>query len=204
MMDFKNHGIVRLGGLISLLWIMFWGRQPFSHSAPFQASLKQLFKVEDTLKPQKLPGISLKSLSPYVQKKKDEKRYQDAITRIAGLYQLDPALIKAIIRVESDFDPRAVSQRGACGLMQLMPNTAKAMGVSDSFDPEQNIDGGSKYFRQLMDRFNGDVELALAAYNAGSRYVLKYNGIPPFKVTKVYVKKVLKYQRHYQQGDPTV
>ena len=124
------------------------------------------------------------------------------IDRIARSYQLDPSLIKAIIQVESDFNARATSPRGACGLMQLMPQTARSMGVRDSFDPEQNIAGGSKYLRQLLDRYEGNLQMALAAYNAGSRYVNKYKGIPPFKTTQNYVKKVLKLQQHYRQASP--
>jgi soluble lytic murein transglycosylase-like protein len=99
--------------------------------------------------------------------------------------------------VESRYNPRAVSHRGAQGLMQLMPTTARWLGVKDSFNPQANIDAGVRYFRRLLDRFNGDVKLALAAYNAGSRYVRKYNGIPPFKSTHEYIKKVLEYHRHF-------
>jgi len=93
----------------------------------------------------------------------------------------------------------ALSKRGAKGLMQLMPVTAKSLGVEDSFDPEDNINGGVMYFKKLLDRFEGDVELALAAYNAGSRYVRKYGGVPPFRQTQTYIQKVFKYHRHYKQ-----
>jgi soluble lytic murein transglycosylase-like protein len=82
--------------------------------------------------------------------------------------------------------------------MQLMPQTAKSLGIEDSFDPAMNIDGGVRYFRQLLDRFSGDVRLALAAYNAGSRYVRKYGGVPPFGATKRYIKKVLRYHKKFQ------
>ena len=116
----------------------------------------------------------------------------------ADTYQVDPALIRAIIMVESSYNPRAVSRRGAQGLMQLMPATAKSLGVEDSFDPGLNIDGGVRYFKQLLDRFEGDVELSLAAYNAGSRKVREYGGVPPFRETLNYIEKVRHYQEKYQ------
>lgn len=125
--------------------------------------------------------------------------FHNHILKASRAYEVDPTLIRAIIMAESSYNPRAVSHRGAQGLMQLMPTTAKWLGVEDAFDPALNIDGGVRYFRQLLDRFDGDVELALAAYNAGSRYVRKYNGVPPFKATKIYIKKVLRYQKKYQK-----
>jgi len=109
-------------------------------------------------------------------------------------------LIQAIIKAESNNNPKAVSHRGAEGLMQLMPTTAKSLGVSDTFDPALNIDGGVRYFKKLLDRFDGDVRLALAAYNAGSRYVRKYGGVPPFRATRAYIKKVLHYHRQLQEA----
>lgn len=119
--------------------------------------------------------------------------FHEHIMQAAQNYKIDPALIRAIIQAESSYNPRAVSKRGAQGLMQLMPGTAKSLGIEDSFNPALNIDGGVRYFRQLLDRFGGDEALALAAYNAGSRYVRKYKGVPPFKATKIYIKKVFKY-----------
>ncbi len=125
--------------------------------------------------------------------------YHQMILRAASRHALEPALIRAVIMAESSYNPRAVSNRGAKGLMQLMPATAAELGVVDSFDPEQNINGGAKYLRKLMDRFDNDVRLALAAYNAGSRYVRKYNGVPPFQATRHYINKVIKYKTLYQQ-----
>ena len=125
--------------------------------------------------------------------------FDDYIAQASEAYQVDPALIKAIIMAESSYNPQAVSHRGAQGLMQLMPRTAKWLGVSDTFDPALNIDGGVRYFRKLLDRFKGNVRLALAAYNAGSRYVRKYGGVPPFKATHIYIRKVLNYHKKYQQ-----
>ena len=100
---------------------------------------------------------------------------------------------------ESSYNLMAISQKGAEGLMQLMPNTARELGVTDSFNPTQNIHAGVRYFKKLLKRFKGDVKLALAAYNAGSRKVREYNGIPPFKATQYYINKVLYYQRYYQK-----
>lgn len=125
--------------------------------------------------------------------------YHRLILRAARQHELDPALLRAVIMAESSYNPNAVSNRGARGLMQLMPRTAAELGVKNCFDPEQNINGGARYLRKLLDRFDNDVQLALAAYNAGSRYVRKYNGIPPFRATHLYIKKVIKYQSLYRQ-----
>jgi hypothetical protein len=121
------------------------------------------------------------------------------ILRASKTYEVDTALIRAIIMAESSNNPRAVSRKGARGLMQLMPTTAKWLGVEDAFDPALNIDGGVRYFKRLLDRFDGDIELALAAYNAGSRYVRKYGGVPPFKATRIYIQKVLKYRQQFEK-----
>ncbi len=130
---------------------------------------------------------------------KTERNFDHIIQRVAKSYDVDPALVRAIIMAESSYNPRAVSKRGAKGLMQLMPKTAEYLGVEDSFNPEHNIDGGVRYFKELLGQFKGDVKLALAAYNAGSRRVKEYKGIPPFKATQLYVKKVFEYQQQYKQ-----
>ncbi len=130
-----------------------------------------------------------------------KKLINSIVYQVADRYNVDSALVKAIIMVESGYNSKAVSHKGAQGLMQLMPRTAKAMGVKDSFNPVHNINGGVKYFRRLLDRFDNDVRLALAAYNAGSRNVKRYRGIPPFKATKYYIKKVFKYYEDYRQQD---
>lgn len=116
--------------------------------------------------------------------------YNDAIAEAAALYKLDPNLIRAIIRAESAFNPFAVSRAGAQGLMQLMPAVSEELSVLDPFDPRQNIFGGARYLRQLLDRNDGNLDLAVASYNAGPGAVDRYNGIPPYRETRNYVKKV--------------
>jgi len=127
-----------------------------------------------------------------------ESLFHSIIMDAADKHGIDPALLMAIIMAESNYNPTAISKRGAKGLMQLMPATADALGVEDSFNPEDNINGGAKYLKQLLNHYNGDLHLTLAAYNAGSGKVKKYQGIPPFKTTRQYVKKVFGYYRHYK------
>jgi len=114
----------------------------------------------------------------------------ELVEAFAAEHGVDSALIKAVIQVESNFNPRAVSRKGAQGLMQLMPSTIWRLSVGDAFDPHENIGAGVRYLRQLLDQFQGDLTLALAAYNAGENAVLRYKGVPPYRETQEYVKKV--------------
>ena len=157
------------------------------------------FVVHEAL-PEENTDCVLKNNVVSVDARKSEGLFYPIIQQAADLNDVDPALVKAIIMAESSFNPRAVSKKGAEGLMQLMPTTAKALGVEDSFNPEHNIKGGVRYFRQLMDQFGGDTKLALAAYNAGSTKVRSYQGVPPFKATRYYIKKVFEYYQYYKEN----
>lgn len=124
----------------------------------------------------------------------DVNKYDHIIAKAASKYKIDQALIKAVIKAESNFNHRAVSPVGAQGLMQLMPSTAYALQVDDVFQPENNIEGGVRYLRYLLNVYKGDLRLALAAYNAGETAVAKYNtNIPPFRETQNYIRRVLSY-----------
>ena len=125
-----------------------------------------------------------------------EHSFDLLILRSARNHRIEPALVKAVIAAESNFKPEAVSRVGAQGLMQLMPQTARALGVGDPFHPGENVEGGTRYLRDMLDRF-GDLKHALAAYNAGPEAVDRYGGIPPFPETLDYVSRVLNYYRSY-------
>lgn len=116
----------------------------------------------------------------------------EVVNEVSGKYRLDPDLVNSVIKAESDFNPRAVSPKGARGLMQLMPGTASQLGVPNAFDPQANVDGGTKYLRELLERYNFDLVKALAAYNAGPQRVERFGGVPPYYETKAYVAKIVR------------
>ena len=158
-----------------------------------------------TVKIKTPPSLTAKPTAPWpkystpaVSGRKTEHLLHPIIIQASRRHQVDPALVYAIIMAESGYNPKAISKRGARGLMQLMPATAEALGVKDSFNPEQNINGGVRHFKWLVNQFDGNIELALAAYNAGSRKVRRYQGVPPFRATQLYIKKVFKYYRIYK------
>ncbi len=125
--------------------------------------------------------------------------YASTVKQVAKKNRVDPALVRALIHAESAFRAKVKSNKGAMGLMQLMPATAKELGVRDALDPEQNIQGGVKYLAQLLRQFKGNIRFATAAYNAGPNAVKRYNGIPPYKETEVYVERVMILHQRYKQ-----
>jgi soluble lytic murein transglycosylase-like protein len=133
------------------------------------------------------------------------EKYEPEIWKASQRYSVDYNLVRAVIKAESNFNPKAVSRAGAKGLMQLMPQTASILQVNDSFHPEENIDGGVRYLRYLLNLYNDNLQLALAAYNAGEKAVFKYRGIPPYPETQTYVQRVLGYyQKYSREPNPQV
>lgn len=127
-------------------------------------------------------------------------KYDDLISNACEIYGVDSRLVKAIIKAESDFNPRAVSKKGAVGLMQIMPENFQLLDIQNPFDPKENIMGGTRYFKYLYDRFEGKLTLSLAAYNAGPTTVDNYNKtIPPYRETEQYVQRVLQYYRNFKK-----
>ena len=136
------------------------------------------------------PGLATTPTTPTTKAEKVGS-LEDVIYSMAQKYGVDPALIQQVVKAESGFNSQATSQAGAMGLMQLMPGTAASYGVKNSYDVTQNLDGGTHFLKDLLDRFEGNVPLSLAAYNAGPGAVDKYNGVPPYKETQAYVRKIM-------------
>jgi hypothetical protein len=134
----------------------------------------------------------------------DPARFDDFIFSSSNRYGVDPALVRAVVKVESDFNEAARSNKGAQGLMQLMPDTARLHNVGNAYNPEENIEGGVQHLRLLLDRYQGDLPLTLAAYNAGVKAVEKHRGIPPYSETKEYVRRVLSYLQRYSKNGQIV
>jgi soluble lytic murein transglycosylase-like protein len=149
------------------------------------AALEKTFMqaVSDLAKSERKPATPAEPARP--------TKFAGAIADAARRHELDPALLTAVVGQESGFRQRAISGAGAMGLMQLMPETARELGVRDPFDPAQNLDGGAKYLRGLIDRYHGHLDLALAAYNAGPGAVDRYGGVPPYRETQSYVANIL-------------
>ncbi|MDJ0873985.1 MAG: lytic transglycosylase domain-containing protein [Desulfobacterales bacterium] len=144
--------------------------------------------------------LYIRSSKPRFNSPPGNKKYDGIIKDAARRYGVDFSLLKAIIRAESSFNPLAISRKGARGLMQIMPENYKTLDIQDPFDPQQNIMGGARYFRTLLDRYQGKVALTLAAYNAGPTAVDRYRRIPPYVETQDYVEKVLRYYKHYKNN----
>ncbi|RYE94050.1 MAG: DUF4124 domain-containing protein [Myxococcales bacterium] len=167
--------------------VIHFSNQPSSRAAGGQLYMRTQKKTRSGLTPFAPSDVSPERFS----------RYDEAIRQAATLYQIPEALVRAVVMVESNFDPRAVSHAGAQGLMQLMPETAARMEVRDSFDPRENIFGGVRYLRVLANLFNGDLELTVAGYNAGEGAVMRHGGIPPYEETQDYVVKVVGHYRRF-------
>ncbi len=195
---FRNN----LTGVISLLAVL-----SFANPVSSQADIYKYVDKKGTIHLTNIPtNPQVNYVLVYREKRilfnikaNDVAKYDQIINRTAEKYNVDPALVKAVIKTESNFNHRAVSPKGAQGLMQLMPSTAYALQVPDSFQPDNNVEGGVKYLRYLMKLFNNDLSLALAAYNAGENAVIKHRGIPPYRETQNYVQRVLSQYHQYRQ-----
>jgi soluble lytic murein transglycosylase-like protein len=183
-----------VSGIFSLIIISFLVVFPWGN---IQDSVDPVIKGPRPYK-QGITTACLTSNHPSLKTAKRESIFHSIILEASNRHKVDPALVKAIIMVESGYNPMAISKKGAVGLMQIMPATADALGVEDLFDPAHNVNAGVSYFKKLLNQFGGDLKLALAAYNAGSRKVREYRGIPPYGATRHYVKKVFEYYQYYQ------
>ncbi len=188
----------------ALLCQMIWGIVGLGLSFPCLSSA-EIYKYVDengvihlTNVPDKRYNLVLKDTWVRFRLGANFDKYDPEIRETSKRHSVDYALVKAVIKAESNFDPLAVSRAGAKGLMQLMPETAKALNVPDSFHPGNNIEGGVRYLRYLLDLFDGNLQWVLAAYNAGEEAVFRYNGIPPYQETQAYVQRVLQYFQNYR------
>lgn len=198
----------RVGPVRAIVVASGFSLLPFVWPAGLQAEIYQYISPNGTISLTNVPSDAryrkIEVESARFHDVLSERELEPLIKRHSFQQQLHPALIRAVIKAESNFDPRAVSRAGAIGLMQLMPQTAVRLEVRDMFDPDENVGGGTKYLRQLLDRFHGNLPLALAAYNAGENIVDRYQSLPPIDETRQYVRKVLRYYRTFLVRDGVI
>ena len=191
--NLKLHGIFALALFFALVVAL-----------PVQADIYRYIDENGMMHFTNTPTTSVHNYRIYVKEKPkaprwySSEKYDDLISDASERYGVAFPLLKAIIKAESDFDPHAVSHKGATGLMQIMPENFESLGLDDPFDPWQNINAGARYFKQMYDRFKGKLALSLAAYNAGPTAVDRYKTIPPYEETEEYVRRVLKYYYNYK------
>ena len=202
----KNRGNVRLGVPAAALFGLSFlaGLSPSGGQAEIYQYISPNGTISLTNVPTDARYRKIDIDSARFQEFLSERELEPVIKRHSSQQRLHPALIRAVIKAESNFDPRAISRAGALGLMQLMPQTAARMDVRDAFDPDENVGGGTRYLRQLLDRFHGNLPLALAAYNAGENVVERYKSLPPIDETRQYVRKVLRYYRTFLVRDGVI
>lgn len=190
--------LIAAGGLCSTAWADFFQYTDDAgvvHITNVPTSKKYKWMMEE-----RRPTILSPSNPAY--RKLSKQKFDEMISSTASKYGIDPHLVRAIVKAESDYDEKAVSKKGATGLMQLMPATATRMGVKNIHDPVDNVDGGIRYLSKLLKMFDWQVPLAVAAYNAGENAVVKYgNKVPPYSETQTYVKRVLHYYSLYKGSD---
>ncbi|MFA6008490.1 MAG: lytic transglycosylase domain-containing protein [Desulfobacteraceae bacterium] len=203
----KRKRIVRITKIIIAFFIIITGGQTMSHAGDIYKYVDEngVLHFTDTPSSGEKMEIFIKDRTGVKSYYKQDyssyytsEEFNDIIEEAASANNVSSSLIKAMIKVESNFNPNAVSPKGAKGLMQIMPGTMRDLNIDNPFNPYENVMGGSKYIRDLLRRFNNELTLALAAYNAGPGMVEKYNNVPPFEETIGYVQKVLHFHRMYQ------
>jgi soluble lytic murein transglycosylase len=188
-------------GLVAAAWLLLAAALPAAARDDIYSYVDRHGTIHFTNVPTDPRFKRVVERSPYFRHRLSPAQLEQAIFRHAQRHRLEPSLLRAVIKAESDFDPYAVSRAGAVGLMQLMPHTAVRLDVQDSYDPEDNIGGGARYLRYLLNRYRGNLVLALAAYNAGEKAVDRHQAVPPIQETRLYVAKVLGYYRICLRAD---
>lgn len=194
-----DRNTLKLIGIFSLALVVLFGVV-----LPVEADIYRYIDENGVMHFTNVPTSSVQNYKLFLKEKQQitnrysTGKYDALISDASERYGVSFPLLKAIIKAESDFDPHAVSKKGATGLMQIMPENFKPLGIRDPFDPWENINAGARYFKQMYDRFKGKLALSLAAYNAGPTAVDRYKTIPPYEETEEYVRRVLKYYYNYK------